>query len=109
MRGAFRRPPKVVQGVLDLNSEVLANSASPSSFLYLLHLKACDPSFFLSPASRAFRKAGPRWLDSDQYAPLVDNFLRFLSPLKCYSKVASKKMRKSKFLASQNELKINAF
>ena len=60
MREAIRRPPKVVQGVLDMNFKILANSASPSPFIYLLHLKASDPSLFLSPGGRAFRRADPK-------------------------------------------------
>ena len=109
MRGAFRRPPKVVQGVLDIPNILKINASSwlyPSTFLYLLHLKASPPSLFLSPGGRAFRRADPKIF----LCSLVGRFFCIFWPSKtlfekCFEKT-SKKMLKSMPLAFQSPSKI---
>ena len=49
--------------MLDIPNILKINASSwlyPSTFLYLLHLKASPPSLFLSPGGRAFRRADPK-------------------------------------------------
>ena len=95
-------PTEGVQGVLDQNCKVMANSASPSFFLYLLHLKASDPSLFLSPGAWGPPESRPRFASSTFLGPLVLIFCSSETLFKIYIEKITKQMRKSRILASQN-------
>ena len=108
--GEFNPPPtEGVQGVLDPTHILKINASSwlyPSTFLYLLHLKASPPSLFLSPGGRAFRRADPNSSVCSSWGGFLLIFWPSKTLLeKCFEKT-SKKMRKSRIWASENLPKI---
>ena len=64
--------------------------------------KLLNPSLFLSPAPRTFRRAGPRWVSFMTWTIFFWLLRLFKTPSNFNIETTSKKMRKSKILTSQN-------
>ena len=100
--GAFNPPPHRGRACGMHMSSSCQFLLCPSFFLYLLHLKASDPSLFLSPGAWGPPDRRPRFPSSTFFGPLVLIFCSSETLFKIYIEKMTKKMRKSRILASQN-------
>ena len=64
--------------------------------------KLLNPSLFLSPAPRTFRRPGPRWVWFMTWTIFFWLLCLFKTPSNFNTETTSKKMRKSRFLTSPN-------
>ena len=106
MRGAIRRPTGDERARYSIKLLLLSSlhlKCLPRIFFpEFCPSKLLNPSLFLSPAPRTFRRPGPRWVWFMTWTIFFWLLRLFKTPSNFNIETTSKKIRKSKILTSQN-------